>query len=529
LGIEPGGAVAISPDGRVIAFTGRDSAGSRLYVRRLDQWDAQPLAGTDGVRHLCFSRDSEWIAFSTGQRQAALRRVSVSGGAAQLISAASVGDGGINCSPDGRILFARASGIWSVPAGGGVPQAVVQPQDTDRPGRYLWPETLPDGRGLLFTILWEGRATIAAFSLQSRKLMPLIESAIRPRYLRETGQLIYQSGAQLLAVPFDPGRLALTGEARVIADQVGDGAAFDAEYDISRTGMLAYVPPYAARLVWKDRAGATTVLPMKPRRYISVTLSADGTRAVLGAEEGVAHRLYSASLTSGEPLTRLTRGDDDFFSLFTRDGTRVLFTSGEGGRYNIFSTRADGGGEVERVTNSPNWQRPTSLWSRGPVLLLNEMEGQSNIAQLQLDRPGTAAVPLVKTPAPDVNAVFSPDGQWIAYEQGTSDDRLEVYVQAYPAGSKTQVSVDGGWQPRWNPKGGELFYESRDGLMAVRMANGVGLGQPARLFERRSRLSPDWDVSPDGLRFLMVDGARVPQINVVSNWFEELTRLVPTK
>jgi hypothetical protein len=103
-------------------------------------------------------------------------------------------------------------------------------------------------------------------------------------------------------------------------------------------------------------------------------------------------------------------------------------------------------------------------------------------------------------------------------------------VQAYPKGSKTQVSPDGGSNPAWNPKGGELFYTSGTTLMAVRIANGIRLGQPVRLFDRRAGLIPypDWAVSPDGLRFLMVEGARLPQINIVSNWFEELKRLVPT-
>jgi serine/threonine-protein kinase len=536
-GIELAGAVVISPDGRFIAFIGQDSAGSRLYVRRLDQWDAHALDNTEGaLPEMSFSPDSEWIAFIGTRRQ--LRKVSVSGGAAQLIcSAEGAGaSGAIRWVPDGRtdgrILFTRPTGIWSVAAAGGVPQVVVQAQDTGRPGRYMWPEALPGGQTILFTIVEEGRATIAAFSLQSRKLIPLIESAIRPRYLPETGHLIYQSGAQLLAAPFDPGRLVLTGEAHVIADRVGDGVMSDAEYDISRNGVLAYLPPYTARLVWKDRAGVTTPLPMKPRRYDFVTLSADGSRAVLGVREGAAHRLYSANLKSGEPLTHLTPGNDDHFGLFTRDGRRVLFTSGEGGRYNIFSTRADGGGETARLTDSPHWQRPTSISSRSPVLLLNDIEEQPDIRQLQLDRPGGAALPLVKTPEPESNAVFSPDGQWIAYQQATSGERQEVYVQGYPKGSKTQVSQDGGSNPAWNPMGGELFYMSANRLIAMRIANGTPVGQPVRLLERRPGLSypyPDWAVSPDGLRFLMVEGARIPQINIVSNLFEELKQRVPVK
>ena len=525
-GVEMVGAVAISPDERVIAFTALDAAGWRVYVRQFDAWDAHPLNGTEGAYPgtLCFSPDVEWIAFVTVQdRRASVWRVPIRGGTAQLL--ASGGSAGIRCTSDGRILISREyqpSGIWSIAAGGGEPQAVVQAQDTGRPGRYGWPEMLPGGRAMLFTIRWQGHATIVGFSLDTRKVVPLVESGIRPRYLADLRQLVYQSDGKLLAVPLDPDTLTLTGETRIVADGVGNGAATAGEYDISGNGALVYLPSSTGRLVWRDISGTTTPVPLKERRYGYVALAPDGTRAVVNVEEGVAQRIYLADLKAGEPLTRLTAGDDDWFGVFTHDGARVLFTSGDGAHYNLFSTRADGGGDVKRLTNSPHWQQATSIWSHGPVVLFSDLgDGQADILQLEMNRPGDTARPLIQTPVADANAVFSPDGRWIAYEQATGGVQ-EVYVQAYPTGPRTQVSVDGGWRPIWNPKGGELFYVSNTGLMAVRIENGIRLGPPVRLFKRAAFWPDDWDVTQDGRRFLMIEETPTRQINVVFNWRDEL-------
>jgi serine/threonine-protein kinase len=533
-GVETSGAVAVSPDGRLVAFGARDATGWRVYVRRLEQWYAQPLIDIGGTpTSLSFSPDNEWLAVAdTSGRRPVLLKIPVGGGAAQLIASVP-GGSEIRWIADGRLLVSRdQDGIWAVPAIGGVPQPLVQPQSTGLQGRYGSPEMMPDGRALLFTMLLEGRTTIFACSLSDHKVVKLIDSALRPRYLPETGHLIYQSKGELFAAPFDPTRLQVTGEARVVADRVGNGVTWGSEYDVSRTGVLVYLPPSDQRLVWRSRAGKITALPFKPRRYVYVRLAADARRAVLGVEEGTAHRVYLADLVAGEPLTQLTPGDDDYYPMFMRDGMRVLFTSGQDGRYNI----ADGSRRVDKVTYSPYWQKATSIWPLGPVLLLNEMHsGQTDILELRTDRPGREPTEFIRTPAAELEGVFSPDGRFVAYSQANlgsdrrdpSAVREEVWVQEYPSGSRTQISVEGGWKPVWNPQGGELFYRSAAGIMHVPIANGVRLAPPTLLFEYRGRASPDWDVTSDGQRFLSTESSAAAEINVLLNWFEELKAKVP--
>jgi hypothetical protein len=136
--------------------------------------------------------------------------------------------------------------------------------------------------------------------------------------------------------------------------------------------------------------------------------------------------------------------------------------------------------------------------------------------------------------------MFSPDGRWLAYMSNESG-RDEVYVQPFSVtglGGTKQISVDGGTEPVWAPDGRELFYRNGDKMMAVTIVTDpeLSVGTPRLLFEKRFLPGPMWarrnyDVSPDGQRFLMIQREQdlVPtEIIVILNWFEELKRLVPT-
>jgi len=525
--------VAVSPDGRLVAFTASEKNGRpQLYIRPLDSWRSRAVTTMPG-RDPCFSPDGRWLAFVRGEdRVGAIWKVPVTGGAAQKI--ASFGEGGqLKWLSDGRILFSRdEAGIWILNPSTGAPERLVGPEDTGRGGRYGSPEMLPGGGAVLFSILSQGRATVFAYSLRDRRLVQLLESAIRPRYVAAAGQLLYQSGRQLFAVRFDADALKVAaGETRLVADEAGNGDAFRKEFDVSPAGVLVYLPPRDSELVWKDRAGKATALPFKPRRYKWVDLSPDGRKAVLQVAEGTANRVYHADLDRGEPLTRLTTGDDDWFGLFSPDGAKVLLTTSLGGNYNVAAVAADG--RIEPVTKSPGWQKASAFWPLGPVLLVNAITpsvSEVAVMEVRLDQPG--GEPRAVVAADAVDADFSPDGRFIAYEQPT-DGRQEVYIQGYPlSGLKARVSVEGGRSPVWNPKGRELFFWSpAKGVMAVRVENGVRLSTPTLLFEAWNTTGwRTWDVSPDGSRFLVAEvpeARRGVQVNVITNWFEELRAQVP--
>jgi serine/threonine-protein kinase len=135
---------------------------------------------------------------------------------------------------------------------------------------------------------------------------------------------------------------------------------------------------------------------------------------------------------------------------------------------------------------------------------------------------------------------FSPDGRWITYGSDESG-RPEIYVQPYPPGGKWLISTEGGTEPMWSRNGQELFYRSSTKMMAVdvTLTPAFSAGKPRQLFDGQffSSVFPltgrSYDVTADGRRFLMVketEQATSPvKLNIVVNWFEELTRLVPTR
>ena len=533
-GLAPASEVAISPDGRAVVFSSTDGPTRKLYLRRLDEWESRPLNGTEDATVSSFSPDGVWLAFGSSK---GLQRVPLKGGPPiPIYLDADVGQGMKSMSWDSArgIVYStygqRDSGVSRISADGGTPEVLVRTEE--RNVRYLHPQMLPSGRAVLFTIYKQGRASVAVVSLDTGKVTVLREGGSHGRYLEPSGHLVYQADGHLFGMPFDPERLEARGAVSIVADEVGNSDVLHCEYDVSRTGTLVYLPPADVKLAWRDRNGVTTPLLLEKRAKSGfVALSPDGRRAIVALAKGFARQLYVTNLDGNISLTRLTSGDDDYYGVFTPDGEQVLFTApGDRGGYNIFSTRADAGGVPVPQTSGPSWQAAWSVRrdAAGDIFLYNDIPGEGgggDIWQQRVGRPNTAQ-PIIKTAMNELGADFSPDGRWIAYYSNESG-RDEVYVRGYPTGSKSRVSTEGGRNPVWNAKGGEVVYQRSAAIVAVRVVNGVRVGEPQRLFERPMYGARNWDVAPDGQRFLIAEDTRPLEINVITNWFEELKAKVP--
>ena len=98
------------------------------------------------------------------------------------------------------------------------------------------------------------------------------------------------------------------------------------------------------------------------------------------------------------------------------------------------------------------------------------------------------------------------------------------------------ISREFGEEPIWSPNGDELFYRNVNKWMVVSISTEPEFkaGTPQVVFEgpylNVSGLS--YDVAPDGQRFLILqpqyDDSQIRELHVVTNWFEELKRLVPS-
>ena len=342
-----------------------------------------------------------------------------------------------------------------------------------------------------------------------------------------------------MAVPFDLKRLDVTGAAVPVVDGVLESRTRATQYSFSKTGLLAYVSGGVVgaqrRLVWVDRKGAEQPLAAPANAYESPRLSPDGQRVAVSTDGQI--WLYDLSR---ETLSRFTfEGSVHSRPVWTPDGKRIAFYSNKEGRLNLYWQLADGSGGLERLTTSEDINVPASWSPDGQLLAFHDANPTTGNDIWMLRISDRKPQPFLRTTFNEADPRFSPDGHWIAYMSDESG-RYEIYVQPYPGpGGKWQVSTEGGTEPAWNPNGRELFYRSGDKMMAVDITTqpSFSAGKPRMLFEGPYQptpvTTPNFDVSPDGQRFLMLKPsgsaeAAPTQINVVLNWFEELKRRVPT-
>jgi serine/threonine protein kinase/Tol biopolymer transport system component len=539
-GVELGTAVALSPDGTRLAYAARQGGVQQLYLRPLGGLEAQPIPGTVGGIEPFFSPDGQWLGFFADEK---LKKIAVNGG-----EAISVGDAvdprGGSWSGGGMIFFSptRASTVQKISDAGGPPQPLTRFENKE--GSHRWPQVLPGGEAVLFANLYPGgnwdNAQISAQPVGSGERRNLIRGGTNARYA-SSGHLVYAQGGTLMAVPFDAHKLAVSGAAVPVQEGVLQSTFTGAaQYSFSATGSLVYVPGNVEaterRLVWVSRSGAEQPIAIPARAFRGPRLSPNGQEVAV-AIEGQETQVWLYNL-SRETLTRLTfQGRTNYNPLWTRDGKRIAFTSigPDGG---VFWQLADGSGgfeELNKLAGTPN-----SFSSDGQLLTYERgaVTGGREIGVLRLgDRSQSS---FLRSQFNQGAAQFSPDGRWLAYASDETG-RFEIYLQPFPGpGGKSQISAEGGTEPAWNPNGRELFYRSGNKMMAVEIAEQPNLsaGKPKVLFTGQYQPSPNpvptanYDVSPDGQRFLMVkpsgqDQAAPTQINVVLNWFEELKQKVP--
>src|SRR4029077_8262005 len=241
VGLENGGAVALSPDGTRLAYAARQGGTQQLYLRLMDSLESTSIPSTEGAVNPFFSPDGQWVGFFAS---GALKKVSVNGGAALTLGVAS-NPGGASWGSQGMIIFAASQfgSLQQVPDAGGTAQPLTRLEKDD--AAHRWPEFLPGGKAVLFAA---GRnalsSTIGQVDVQSvgtGERRNIIQGGMNPRYA-PSGHLIYAQGGSLMAVPFDLPRLATTGVAVPVVEGVLQSSVSGAaQYSVSASGSLVYV------------------------------------------------------------------------------------------------------------------------------------------------------------------------------------------------------------------------------------------------------------------------------------------------
>jgi len=531
--IFQGGGDYVSPDGRRLLFTATGAEGKRiLWVRTIDSLAPQALPGTEDAAQPFWSPDSRFIGFFAGGK---LKKIEVSGGSLQVLADAQAARGG-TWNGDGIIIFspAIADGLYRVSASGGPATKITSLDTATNQTSHCWPHFLPDGKNFIYLArnAQQQNSGIYSSGLDSNESKLIVNTDAGAAYAAP-GYLFFVRGRTLMAQPFDPEKLRLNGDPVPIVEQIGYSAATArAFFCVSNNGVLAYRGNVAlnGQLTWYDRAGKQLEKVGAAGDFLGFSISPDQKQIAtsrLDLDIG-SYDLWITELNRGTSSRFTFDQTNETFPVWSPDGGRIVFASNKNGTTDLYAKPANSSSGDQLLFKSTNLKAPNDWSADGQIILYNDFDPKTSSDLWVLPLSGDQKPsPVMQTPFGETNGRFSPDGKWIAYES-TESGPGQIYVQGFPSGSKTQVSTDGGFQPRWRADGKELFYIGPDKkLMAVDLkseAGGIQVGTPRILFELRvSNLPgpPYYDVTRDGQRFLInVAGEETTPtpMTVVMNW-----------
>jgi len=526
----PDASFAVSPDGRRVVFVAPSEGQKQLWVRALDSLAAQPLRGTERATLPFWAPDNRAIGFFA---DAQLKRVSLDDGSVRALATGVPNAGGGSWNRNGMILFSPSPGtpIARVSDTGGEPADATRFDPDQR--SHMHPVFLPDDRHFLFFVVGppetRGVQVGQLDDVNSRHLIEADSFAV----FAITGHLVFPRAGKLLAQAFDADRLTLNGDPLVIDDRITARTAVSA----SAAGPLVYSkpPPDALQrqLVWFDRKGQELQkVVYADSGGLGPALSPDGRHIAVYRYTNDNNDIWSYDVDR-RTWDRLTvHPGDDIFPLWSWDGKDMVFSSRRGS-LDLYERHLDAPTGSEQLLLSTPQPKFATDWSRDrSFLLFNIVMPRRGFDISALPLAGTRTpIEILSTEFNESNGQFSPDGRWIAY-QSDRTGRFEIYVRPFPGpGADIPVSTNGGAQPRWNPKGSELFYVAADDqLMAVPVRAGDGslkLDAPRALFLTNIGNLPEstgrqlYVVTPDGESFVMQsspDPSSGVPLFVILNW-----------
>jgi eukaryotic-like serine/threonine-protein kinase len=528
-----GSTIAFSPDGSQVVYVGKAPSGQRLYARRMDLPDPVAVPGSEGGKLPFFSPDRQWLGFVQGKK---LVKVALAGGPVTPICAVSGEVFGATWTVGDSIVFGADSGLMDVPASGGTPRMIARPDSGES---FRFPEVLPGDRGVVFGVVAGGALKLAALDRRSGRVKRLAQPGGYPRYVTGGFLVLFDPSGILSAVPFDAERLEVTGPARPIADKLNINFDGDFNAGVSRSGDLAYQPTNSEghQLVLVDRAGTIRITGTDSGYYYTPRFAPDGRRVALlrGTAPSFANRdLWVFDLIQ-HTQTRVTFDTAATWPVWSPDGRRMVYTrfmdGPTGFPARLYWVPADGSGSPQPLADQAGQWRATAFEPGGRGIVYSGAPspgGKEEIWRVGVDS-GSVPARILATAFDNGAPSLSPDGRWLAYTANESG-RDEVYVRSYPgAGGRWQVSLEGGSEPIWSPKGGEIFYRNGDAMMAaaVRTQPAFEVTGRTQLFQGQYQTAgfrdQDYSVSNDGKTFAMLQRVVSTRqaIVVTLNWFDQ--------
>ena len=523
---------ALLPEGEGVILTLRGPAGTQLFLRRVDELEPHAIGGADGTRPFV-SPDGRSVGFTA---RGSLYRVATTGGAPLKVVDASFGAGA--WATDDTIVYTPnyAAGLWRVPANGGPPEKLTEPNAAAGELGHWYPQLLPDGKSILFTVFRTPADTssLAVYSLDTRKTTVVAQNGFFGRYAT-SGHLLFARSSTVMAVRFDPATLQTSGQPVPVIEGVSTSPPNGvAQYSVASNGTLVYLTAAALdpplQLATIDAQGTITPASSTRGNFAGPRVSPDGRRIVFEKADPEPDVWFLD--TTRDAFTRVTyTAGSETDPVWTADGRRIVF-SHEEPVFHLYWRGADDSRPPERLLDGPEDQQATSVTPDGRFLLYQQSapttRGDLWMVPLTGERKPQL---LVRTPFDERDAMVSADGRWMAYVSNETG-RDEVYVQSFPDGrERTQASTGGGTTPRWPRRGNTLFYRDGDRLMAVTVGAVPALSVSRPVIQFQAPFAAGFDVAPEGgfIGILRDPAAPPTPASVILNWFDDLQRQVSNR
>ena len=511
-------AVAVSPDGKRLAYVAAESGLSHLYVRRLDQLEPVAIPDSEDANFPFFSPNGDWVAFFN---QGKLKKAPADGGLPVTICELPSFFGGTWTPRDVIVVSIPNLGMAIIPAVGGALHKVSVATN-----KFIYPQGLTwvaGGDWVTFTDYLQPRRSIMALKLDSGEVRTILDNAQSASYA--AGNLVYYQGGALWAAPFDSDKLQVLGASAEIEAGVNE-ENYIPQASVSRTGVLVYAPGPAGdffrNLFLVNRKGVEQKLDLPPKDYIDPAFSPDGKRIALVIRSVQQLEVFDRDRGA---VTSLATNFSNSAPSWTPDGKNLLLDAYDASRQRgIYRVAAEGSSEPELLRTTSQISHVTSIVGDNAAVMVSDPITNTDLWLLSMHTPYDMQ-PFKRTPAVERQGALSPDGRWMAYASNESG-RSEIYVEPVPGpGGRRQLSTEGGSQPRWVRNGGEIIYRNGTKVMSVpvQMQPTFQAGKAVELFDRKfdpGGAVSGYDVSPDGQTFIMTrsEHDNPTQIRLVMNW-----------
>ena len=525
-------ALDLSPSADLLAYVAQKDQTSHLYLRSMDSYDVKKIEGTDGAFFPFFSPNGEWIGFFTSHH---LKKVSVRGGLPISICTVSNCTGGGQWLQNDQIIFSDSEGsrLYLIGADGKDKSEIIVEGMSGTISSFLFPRQLSEGI-ILVASAFPNR--IRAISVDQSTSMTLLDHGSSPIYL-SSGHLAFMEHGRLMAAPFDPEELTITGE---IVSLIEDLRTEDRsmQLTLSGNGDLIYVPGVSAmknKLIWKRlNDEEEDLVSLRPDYYGECIISPDGTKLAISYHSPFDVAVFDFRNTTTH---RLTRDGISYGSKWSSDGQRIFFGRFSDDATKIYHIDASGSGLATHFELDRNWADPVNWSSDGKIFVYMQTDSVQGVDLILHFEENQEDIKLLPDKGNQYLASFSPNNDYLAYTSNETG-RSEVHVQTVPPdGNRWIISSNGGEEPVWAPRTNELYYRNGNDWWVVKIEYEPEFQTtvPELLFSGAYLNVPEYSyhIHPDGDRFLLhapLDTTTTTtRLKLIKGWYEEVKRLAPSE